>query len=92
MRLKNGGAIDTLKTVFRSLVLQLQTASYTATTCASYINNDVIATAPLRSFAGPPDSGGGGGGGGRGVGQASRVSIIAESGQGSPVETRTFFH
>ena len=27
-----------------------------------------------------------------GVGQASRVSIIAESGQGSPVETRTFFH
>ena len=29
---------------------------------------------------------------GGGVGQASRVSIIAESGQGSPVETRTFFH
>ena len=27
-----------------------------------------------------------------GVGQASRVSIIAESGQGSPVETRTFCH
>ena len=32
------------------------------------------------------------GGRGPGVGQASRVSIIAESGQGSPVETRTFFH
>ena len=29
--------------------------------------------------------------GGPGVGQASRVSIIAESGQGSPVETPTFF-
>ena len=33
-----------------------------------------------------------GGVGPGGVGQASRVSIIAESGQGSPVETRTFFH
>ena len=52
------------------------------------------------SWLGPvPGAGGagrprrlGGAPGRPGVGQASRVSIIAQSGQGSPVETRTFFH
>ena len=33
-----------------------------------------------------------GGGGGGGVGQASHVSIIAESAQGRHAETCTFFH